>query len=87
MTAFKTLGFGALLFFSLAVIQPPARGETLDRSTILQMLAGGQYDELDSRLEQIDDEANAQKRPEGDLTRAFRAFATSAIVENFADKY
>ena len=77
MTAFKTLAFGALLFLSLAVVQSPAHSEALDRNVILQMLAGGQFDELDSRLEQIDDEANTQKRPETDLTRAFRAFATS----------
>jgi tetratricopeptide (TPR) repeat protein len=55
----------------------PAHGESISRTEIMSLLAAERFDELDRQLTELDDEANAQKRPEADLDRAFRAFATS----------
>lgn len=77
MCTLKPTILGALLLLGLTVFQSPARSETLDRNVILELLAASQFDALDRRLSEIDDQANAQMRPEADLTRAFNAFATS----------
>jgi tetratricopeptide (TPR) repeat protein len=68
---------GAIIVLGFVIMHRPALADALDRGTILQMLADGRFDELDRRLNEIDDEANAQKRPEADLQQAFNAFATS----------
>jgi tetratricopeptide (TPR) repeat protein len=57
---------------------PAGAGEaTADRDAILGMLAASEFDELDRHLNLINDAVNDDARPDADLSRAFRAFATS----------
>ena len=83
MSRSKAAVLGAVLFLGataalgFTVLQWTDRADALDRGAILQLLADGQFDELDQRLNEIDDEVNAQKRPEAKLQQAFNAFATS----------
>lgn len=77
MSRLKFAALGVLLLLGVSVFHSPARSEALDRNVVQELLISGQFDELDRRLNEVDDEANAQKRPEADLTLAFRAFATS----------
>ncbi|QEX22207.1 hypothetical protein FRZ61_21370 [Hypericibacter adhaerens] len=73
----KALVLAATLLLGAVLFQPSVRADTIGRAEIMTLLAGGRFDELDRRLVEIDDDANAQKRPETDLIRAFDAFATS----------
>jgi tetratricopeptide (TPR) repeat protein len=70
--------FAAVSAFFASGAAPASAGDAdVGRDQILALLRDHRLDDLDRLLNEINDAVNAQKRPEGDLVRAFRAFQTS----------
>jgi tetratricopeptide (TPR) repeat protein len=73
----RLLFAAACVFLGFGTAPSSAGDAAIGRDRILGLLRDHQLDELDRLLNEINDAVVAQKRPEWDLFRAFRAFQTS----------